>query len=67
MSKKRNYDLFIAKVYVNDGGWRFTFCELVSYVTNNNWILFYLCWRNGTLGDKRGITCDVWCGSGPLQ
>jgi hypothetical protein len=58
-NRKRNFDLFVIKFYANDGGWRFTICEAVNYVTNNNWVLFYLCWRNGTLGDKRGLTCEV--------
>lgn len=63
MAKKINYDLHIAKLYRNDGGWRFTLWERVCYVTNNHWCLFYLCWRNGTLGDKRGLSCDGCYGS----
>lgn len=63
MAKKINYDLFFAKLHRNDGGWRLTIWERVSYVTNENWFLFYLCWRNGTLGDKRGFTCDALAGS----
>lgn len=63
MSKKRNWHIYFATFYRNDGGWRFTVWERVDYVTSENWFLFYLSWRNGTLGDKRGISCDACAGS----